>query len=155
MSSRQVEVELLLLRLLPDGQLGHRWLRAPLADQVPPDHLAADLAGGCRGLCHSTSWRCEPDGLLVLTYAALPDQDTTVPAEPLSLPLVVVGGGALEPAPAEVDAANVAAHAVRHLADLAQRDPVVIDTAQRAPALWSAVAAYAAQARNAWRQQAS
>jgi hypothetical protein len=54
----------------------------------------------------------------------------------------------LRPAPERLDAANVAAHAVRHLADLAERDPAVRGPAREEPLLWTAVMAAARQAQH-------
>ena len=104
-----------------------------------PDERAVQLVRCSSGLCHSTSWWQDRPGLLVLTYAAAPDPCFYEAAAPLHLPLVVTGGGALHPRPVEVEAGHVAAHAVRHLADLARRDPVVREVAQHDPSLWSAV----------------
>jgi hypothetical protein len=144
----QVDVEVLVLRLLSADVLGHRWVRGSLPIEASPDERAVELVACRSGLCHSTSWRQDRPGLLVLTYAALPDPCPHVAAAPLLLPLVVTGGGALNPSPAEVDPGHVAAHAVRHLADLAERDPVVREIAQADASLWSAVAHAAGAARH-------
>jgi hypothetical protein len=151
----QVDVEVLVLRLLSADVLGHRWVRGPLPAHSSPDGRAVELVGCSSGLCHSTSWRQDRPGLLVLTYAAVPDPCSHAAAAPFRLPLVVTGGGALHPRPAEVDAGHVAAHAVRHLADLAQRDPVVREVAQADAPLWSAVAAAAAGTAHHRLEQAS
>jgi hypothetical protein len=63
-------------------------------------------------------------------------------------PQVVVGGAALRPTPAALDAAHVAAHAVRHLADLAERDPVVAGVVHQEPLLWAGVLAAARLAQH-------
>jgi hypothetical protein len=144
----RVDVEVLVLRLLSAGVLGHRWLRGRLPTDASPDERAVELVGCSSGLCHSTSWRQDRPGLLVLTYAALPDPCPQAAAAPLRLPLVVTGGGALSPSPAEVDPGHVAAHAVRHLADLAERDPVVREIAQADASLWPVVARAAGAARH-------
>ena len=99
----QVEVEVLVLRLLSAGVLGHRWVRGRLPTDGSPDERAVQLVRCSSGLCHSTSWRQDRTGLLVLTYAAVPDPWPHEAAAPLLLPLVVTGGGALHPRPAEVD----------------------------------------------------
>lgn len=139
MAGWRVEVEVLVLRLLTDGDLGHRWVRGPAASDACPDERAVALVGCQDGLCHSTSWRRDGDGALVLTYAALPDPSPAEPAEPLGTPLVVAGGQPLRPAPGALAPSHVAAHAVRHLADLADRDPVVRAAGGAGPALWGAV----------------
>jgi hypothetical protein len=143
-----VDVEVLVLRLLPEGSLGHRWVRGALPTNIEPDARAVELVGCEHGLCHSTSWRHEGRGVLVLTYAAVPDPATDLAAEPLGSPLVVSGGGALRPTPSDLDAAHVAAHAVRHLADLAERDPVVRELVRDDPQLWAAVSAAARHAQH-------
>ena len=84
----------------------------------------------------------------MLTYAVLPDPCPDEPAEPLPEPLTVSSGEALRPMPAGVEHAHVAAHAVRHLADLAHRDPAVRTHARHDPALWSAVVRAARQAHH-------
>ena len=152
MDGWQVDVEVLVLRLLSADGLGHRWVRGRLPADASPDERAVDLVGCSSGLCHSTSWRQDRPGLLVLTYAAVPDTCPQEAAAPLLLPLVVTGGGALRPHPAEVDPGHVAAHAVRHLADLAQRDPVVREVAQADASLWLAVAGAAGVTRHRLEQ---
>ena len=141
-------MEVLVLRLLSAGVLGHRWVRGRLPTDGSPDERAVELVGCCSGLCHSTSWRQDRPGLLVLTYAAVPDPCPHEAAAPLLLPLVVTGGGALHPRPVEVAAGHVAAHAVRHLADLAQRDPVGREVARADACLWRAVAEAAGAAQH-------
>jgi len=155
MPSWDVHVEVLVLRLLDDGRLGHRWVRGRVGSEDSPDELAVELASCTAGLCHSTSWRREATGRLVLTYAALPDHCLDEPATPLPVPLVLTGGEALRPSPAEVDRAHVAAHAVRHLDDLAVRDPVVVELVRQDAPIWLAVAEAAASARHAMCGRAS
>ncbi len=148
MSGWHVDIEVVVLRALPDGGLAYRWLRgsAPLASS--PDECARALTGYAHGVCHSTSWRLEAPGALVLTYAALPDSCLDEPAEPLRTALVVSSGEPLQPAPAEMAGSHVAAHAVRHLADLAGRDPAVQQVAKQNPELWSAIARTAGRAEH-------
>lgn len=134
-----VSVEVVLLRVLADGSLAFREVRAPADPHRSPDDIAVDIAACERGVCHSTSWRSDGPGRLVLTYAVLPDPAPDQPAEPLIVPEVVAGDDPLKPAPGALDATHVAGHAVRHLADLAHRDPVVSFAAQREPGLWGAV----------------
>ena len=148
MTGWQVSVEVLLLRLLPDGGLGHRWARGTATADASPDERAVELVRCTDGLCHSTSWRRDAPAELILTYAALPDPEPWLPAQPLDFPLIVTGGAALRPTPPQLNAAHVAAHAVRHLADLAERDPVVRAQAGREPELWAAVRSTAQEARH-------
>ena len=143
-----VTVEVLLLRLLDDEGLGHRWVRGVLSPTTSPDERAVELAGCTVGVCHSTSWRRAEPSELILTYAALPDSERHLRAEPLDAPLTVLGGAALAPTPPHLQAAHVAAHAVRHLADLAERDPVVQAQACKDPLLWAAVRSAARHAEH-------
>ena len=147
--SWSVVVEALLLRRLGDGLLAFRRVVAQAPPDADLDRCAHDLAGALddRGgaVLHSTSWRVEGPGRLVVTYAALPDPEPGRPAVPLLEPAVVVGATALRPSPQVLHAHHVAAHAVRHLADLAERDPVVREAAALQPELWAAVALTAAR----------
>jgi hypothetical protein len=140
MGGWHVDVEVVVLRALPDGGLGYRWVRGSAPRNSSPDECARALTGHARGLCHSTSWRLGAPGALVLTYAALPDWCLDQPADPLRTALVVPSGEPAHPAPAEMAGSHVAAHAVRHLADLAGRDPAVQQVAKQDPELWSAIA---------------
>ena len=144
----QVELEVICLRLQEDGRLATRSVRGALAAGTAPDDLAAELAECSGGVCHSTSWHCEGDDVLVLTYAAAPDGRPDLPARPLPVPLVVAGGGALSPAPDDLREHHVAAHAVRHLADLARRDPQIRSAAGAQRPLWEAVVAAAGDAEH-------
>jgi hypothetical protein len=147
--SWSVVVEALLLRHLDDGSLAFRQVTGQAPDDADLDRCAHALAGpldaAAGAVLHSTSWRVDRPGRLVVTYAALPDPVPYLPAVPLVEPAVVVGPTALRPSPLELHAHHVAAHAVRHLADLAERDPVVRAAAARSPALWAAVASTAAR----------
>ncbi len=147
--SWSVVVEALLLRRLEDGSLAFRRVSGEAPQDADLDGVALDLAGPLDGpagaVLHSTSWRVERPGRLVVTYAALPDPEPGRPAVPLREPAVVVGATALRPSPQTLHAHHVAAHAVRHLADLAERDPVVRAAAALQPELWEAVARTAAR----------
>ena len=147
--SWSVVVEVLLLRRLADGLLAFRQVRDEAPRDADLDRVAHELAGPLDGpagaVLHSTSWRVERAGRLVVTYAALPDPDPGRPAVPLLEPAVVVGPTSLRPSPEVLHGHHVAAHAVRHLADLAQRDPVVRAATALQPELWEAVARTAAR----------
>lgn len=114
--------------------------RVPLPAGSTPDATARALCPPGVEVLHSTSWRHEPSGRLVLTYAAgpAPGSDMT----PLVEPSVVCSGDPLTPAPPDVHAHHVAAHAARHLADLATRDPgVAAAAATGAAEFWAALSA--------------
>ncbi len=155
MAGWQVDVEVVVLRLLSTGELAHRWVRGTATPELSPDERAVQLAQCTQGLCHSTSWRQERPGVLVLTYASLPDLCPDEPAEPLGAPLVVSSGQPLHPSPQRLRSSHVAAHAVRHLADLALRDPVVRALADRDRPLWSAVTRTADRAQDSVPRAAS
>lgn len=133
-----MEVVLLCER---DGVLRYRMRRDDLEDGVHPDDLAFGLAGLtlCTpgALLHSTSWRYE-DGTLVLTYAALPDPARQGTRE-VDVDAMVVSTSPLVPSPCAIDLDAVAAHACCHLALLLTTDPVAIEAAAAAPAIWSLI----------------
>ena len=131
---RRVDVEVVLLGLTPGEQLTWQLLRAPLPASAPDDAALA-LAGEQAGpVCHSTSWRHD-DGTLVLTYAVVRPAGSTGAGTVLEQPSVVCSQDARRPAPPVLHAHHVVAHAVRHLADLAERDPVVAAALLEQPAL--------------------
>lgn len=105
---------------------------------------AASVGPAAGRVSHSTSWRHVAPDRLVLTYAVVPDPDPARPAIPLDPAGIVSSGDPLLPAPAEIHDHHVAAHAVRHLAYLAETDPTVRTAARQHPALWAAIARYAA-----------
>ncbi|MEU8133761.1 hypothetical protein [Streptodolium elevatio] len=128
--SRPVAVEVVLLRALP--QLGYRVVRgAPLPAEAP-DAAAVRLAGLPRKaarradlVVHSTSWRYDDAGQVVLMYAVAPDPFPQLPAVAVDLGAVARGTGPARPSPTRVRVGDVAAHAVRHLAFLARCDAQV------------------------------
>ena len=148
-----VVVEVLLLRLGTSGGLQHRWVRGTVPAGSAPDDRAVALAGCSDGICHSTSWRLEPPGTLVLTYAALPDPDPAG-ARALEEPCLVTSGDPLRPAPVVLHAHHVVAHAVRHLVDLADRDPVVRRAELELPGLWQLLRGVAAATPTAEHSEA-
>lgn len=141
-----VDVEVVLLRLEQPRQLCYRTLRRRLAEGETPDDVALLVAGDHPTVSHSTSWRYEPPGLVVLTYAVLPDPDTDVAAVPLVGPAVVCSGNPARPTPANLHGHHIAAHAVRHLAYLARHDPAIANVARssRHQELWETLHAVAA-----------
>lgn len=140
-----VVVELIGLSAV-QRQLHWRITSAPLPGNQDPDGLARRLAGvqtsAARGLVlHSTSWRYTHAHLTV-TYALFPDCPAD-PGHPLDLHLVT-GPGPLQPSPATVAPGHVAAHAARHLADLAaDRDPHITLCARQRPQEWHVLCQHA------------
>jgi hypothetical protein len=133
------------------AQLAYRTRAASLPRGLTPDELARRLsrgegvddprATGVGEVIHSTSWRFDPVAGVVLTYVVLPDPGPAAPARILHEPAVVCSGDPRRPAPPVLHDHHIVAHAVRHLADLAGRDPAII-TAAREPAsadLWTAI----------------
>jgi hypothetical protein len=138
-----VSVETVLLGVA-DTHLTYRIAAGPLGDHHP-DAVARTLAGldhsRIGALLHSTSWRYGSHGV-ILTYAALPDPD---PAGAIALDDPIeppVSHDPLAPSPTHVHAAQVAAHACRHLAYLRHTDPVVAAVARESPRMWSLLARY-------------
>jgi hypothetical protein len=127
-----IEVVLLDVRQ-PDDELGFRTVQEPFAPGTEPDTAARRMshvpAGS--GLLHSTSWRFD-DGQIVLTYVALPDPDPEAPHRPVA-PRVARGDDATSPSPDDAADAEVAAHACRHLAFLAETDDDVGTALRRYP----------------------
>lgn len=124
-----------------------RWLyRRDLTRPGPgesPDEAARRLSGvpaeAPHTILHSTSWRYEPDGQIVLTYAVCPDPSPWLPAAGAA-PLEIVRGAApATPSPERVAVSNVVAHAVRHLALLMAEDPVVSRALAAHPEIASAL----------------
>lgn len=140
--TRPVTVEVFLLRAA-GGALAYRRCAGALGPDEHPDAAARRL-GGVRDdgpLVHSTSWRCEADGGVVLTYAVVPDPGPAAPATPLGAAGIARGERG-RPSPASLEPAQVAAHAARHLAFLAEHDPEARD-ALNDPLLAEALARHA------------
>jgi len=139
------------------GRLAYRTRTAVLPHGLTPDELARRLtwgvhldqarAPGVGEVVHSTSWRFNPGAGVVLTYVVLPDPDPVAPARTLWEPAVVCSGDARRPAPPVLHEHHVVAHAVRHLADLAGRDPAIIAAAAELDTadLWAAILLQARQ----------
>lgn len=146
----EVIVEVILLSLRSDGQLGTRHVEELLPAGLSPDAAAATLAGIDRGsahtpgaVIHSTSWRPAAAGI-VLTYVALPDPDHGAVTEPVDRDSAIVcSGDLLGPSPAVVPRSAVVAHACRHLAFLATTNAAVAAELKQQPALLDAVRTHA------------
>lgn len=93
-----------------------------LVGGVDPDQRARELAATETGelrLIHSTSWRWEPDGRIVLTYMAWAGDGSLAPGAH-SFPALAPTGPTdpLHPRPPEIGELDPLAHGLRHLAFL-------------------------------------
>lgn len=122
------------IEVIPFTLLGGRPAHLPVLDaETTPAHpndaaLAALRAASLQPvLLHSTSWRHDAGGL-VLTYAAVVQPRSGVVELARPVPPAPLARGSALAAPAEIDAGQVAQHALFHLAWLATHDPVVCET---------------------------
>jgi hypothetical protein len=120
----RVTVEVFRVGLAAEPRKGLAFARAegPLENGENPDRRARGLTGAdpdALELIHSTSWRWEPDGQIVLTYIAwMKDGRVGLDARPL--PALAPPGPTdpLRPRPAEIRVLDPLAHGLRHLAFL-------------------------------------
>lgn len=138
-----VSVETLMLRVGTDRRWSYRHaITRPLHGESP-DEAARRLAGVTAGdpgvVVHSTSWRHEPGGRIVLTYAICPDPEPWLAAVEVPVLEIARGEAPATPSPERVGLANVVAHAVRHLAFLMAEDPVVSGVLARHPLIAAAL----------------
>jgi hypothetical protein len=107
-----------------------------------PHDVAVRLAGidaeDPASFCHSTSWRVADSGAITVTYVALPDNAASR-AVPLVASHIRAADDPLCPEPRDLDAENIAMHAVRHLAMLSREDPTVQELVPRARRLWQCI----------------
>ncbi|TDC78000.1 hypothetical protein [Actinomadura sp. 7K507] len=146
-----VVVEVIALRVTADGGLAFRALTGELGGARHPDAVARDLLALPRDtaahLLHSTSWRHEPAGRVVLTYACCPDPRPDLAAVPLTGRTLARGDAPASPSPDRPRTAQVAAHAVRHLEFLRHTDATARQVIESVPGLpgilasWSPVPA--------------
>lgn len=145
--SPAVMVEVVHLRTDADRRWHYRHSAGPLSAHAAPDDAARRLAGldnaaNPATVLHSTSWRYDPGGHVVLTYAVLPDPDPTAPATLLDSNEIARGSHPGRPAPDHIVGANVVAHAIRHLAQLVDTDPVVAAALRRDHVVAASLAAH-------------
>lgn len=90
-------------------------------NSMDPDTLARSLiASGCKpAILHSTSWRWEKNGTLILTYLAFSEDTKCLAAESSSLSwkelLPPQSTDPLKPRPAVIHEQDVLSHGIRHL----------------------------------------
>jgi len=119
----RVAVEVFAVGLGGNGDgLAFTRREGPLQNGANPDPRARELVGEGADqtvLIHSTSWRWEPDGRIVLTYIAWVKEGGLGPAA-RSLPKLAAPGPVdpLRPRPAEIRELDPLAHGLRHLAFL-------------------------------------
>lgn len=134
-----VLVETLMLRVGTDNRWSYRHARIRPRRGESPDEAARRLgkveAQDPGTVVHSTSWRYEPDGRFVLTYAICPDPAPWLPAVEAPVLEIARGEAPATPSPERVALANVVAHAIRHLAFLLAEDPVVSRVLSGHPAI--------------------
>ncbi|MEU8248396.1 hypothetical protein [Nonomuraea sp. NPDC048916] len=139
-----VSVETLMLRASTDSRWAYRRAVTVPGPGESPDEAARRVSGVTAGrsgiVVHSTSWRYLPEGEVVLTYAVCPDPAPWLPAVELPGLEIARGPAPASPTPERIEPAHVAAHAVRHLAYLVARDPVVREALVRHPELVAALA---------------
>ncbi|SDJ76943.1 hypothetical protein SAMN05421869_112149 [Nonomuraea jiangxiensis] len=134
-----VSVETLMLRVGTDNRWSYRHAMSQQRRGESPDAAARRVSGVTAAdedtVVHSTSWRYEPDGKVVLTYAVCPDPAPWLPAVEVPVLEIARGEAPATPSPDHIALANVVAHAVRHLAFLMAEDPVVARALARHPGL--------------------
>jgi hypothetical protein len=117
-----VAVEVFGVGLGGNGGLAFTRREGPLEKGENPDPRARQLVEeGAQqiALIHSTSWRWEPDGRIVLTYVAWIEEGSLGSAA-RPLPKLAAPGPVdpLHPRPAEIRELDPLAHGLRHLAFL-------------------------------------
>jgi hypothetical protein len=141
----EVIVEVIVFR--QGERLEWRRVEGSIQKDERPDEAALRLLclgdGTFDGMCHSTSWRYETDGQIVLTYAVVPDPDPRADATILSGDVIPASIDPLRPAPPNLRAEHIAVHAVHHLAELSRRDVTVKKQVNRYPQLWNTLREYA------------
>jgi hypothetical protein len=123
-----VTVEVFAVAVTGGGNAGLEYMRLEgrLEGGVNPDDRARGITSQASDelrLIHSTSWRWEPDGRIVLTYLAWAgDGGLAGGARPL--PAIAPPGPTdpLHPRPADIAELDPLAHGLRHLAFLLQTD---------------------------------
>jgi hypothetical protein len=118
----KVTLELFLVGQAADHAIAYGRLSSSLyRNSADPDEVARRLAApACTpAILHSTSWRWENDGTLVLTYLAYSDDPTCATSEPSRLAwsdlLPPQSTDPQKPRPAVIREQDVVAHGVRHL----------------------------------------
>jgi len=124
-------VEVYLLSCRAGGGLAYRCVAGQLGVSETPDEAASRIGRiasdgpGPAVAVHSTSWRHLGDGSIVLAYAVAPDPAPDATAVPILSFAVPHGPRASLPSPVHLQPEQIAAHAARHLALVADANPDV------------------------------
>ncbi|MFI6906455.1 hypothetical protein ACIBKY_34700 [Nonomuraea sp. NPDC050394] len=140
-----VSVEVLMLLADQQGTWSYRRAAATPLPGEAPDETARRISGiqadDPAHVVHSTSWRHLPElDQIVLTYAVCPDPEPESARTPLNDLTIARGSAPAAPSPDQIENANVAAHAIQHLAFLRTTDPVVERTLEQWPTIAMALA---------------
>jgi hypothetical protein len=126
----KVTLELFLVTPSDDRTLAYGSSTADLSrDSSDPDAIARTLMPpACSpAILHSTSWRWEKNGTLVLTYLAFSEDSKCRDSEPSRLAwselLPPQTADPKKPRPAEIRQQDVLAHGIRHITFLVRRSP--------------------------------
>ena len=145
-----VHVEVIAFRQAE--KLGWRRIEGAIEPNEKPDEAALRLLclgkEAYDGMCHSTSWRFDPNNRIVLTYAVVPDPDLGAQASVLSGDVIPASIDPLRPAPPNLRPDHIALHAVMHLAELSRRDATVTKQVDRYPEMWKMLREYAERIHN-------
>jgi hypothetical protein len=112
-------------------------------DELVNRHYRQNFGDRPPVLVHSTSWRYEEPGQLIITYLVFSETLNLAGKEPGRIPLhllkVAQGSTPETPRPVTIGEIHVVSHGFRHLSFLAKNDPVVRNRLVGHPATLSAV----------------
>ena len=112
-------------------------------NSTDPDTVARSLlVSGCKpAILHSTSWRWEKNGTLILTYLAFSEDPNCLAAEPSRLSWSELfppqSTDPQKPRPAEIREQDVLSHGIRHITFLVRysQDRRIAEALSRKPAI--------------------
>jgi len=126
----KVALELFIVTPSADRTLAYGVRTADLSqDSSDPDTIAGSLMPlACNpAILHSTSWRWEKNGTLILTYLAFSEDSKCRDSEPSMLPwselLPPQTTDPKKPRPSKIHQRDVLAHGIRHITFLVRRSP--------------------------------
>lgn len=134
----KVRLEIFLVTLAQEGEVIRyaKLIEDLTARNVDPDNAAREMARphGATALLHSTSWRWEQDGTIVLTYLAYFERLDVGGLKPVPLPRNALAPppptDPQRPRPTIIREQDVLAHGIRHLSFLVRyaRDERILAT---------------------------